>query len=336
MITQMQRLKRVSREALTIERRRHGKGFRLIDAEGGVIVDPDLRARVRKLGIPPAWCDVRIAPLPHAHIQCCGRDEAGRIQYIYHPHWELRRLRRKQEHLSALTGALPRLRRHVREDLRAEAGSKRLAMAIGLALIDRTAMRVGRERYLDANGTRGAGTMFSRDVRVRGPVIDIAFLAKSGKTAVYRLEDAVLADAITRIKTIPGRRLLMYRSDDGTARALRTEDLNRYIKSIAGVPVTAKDFRTLHASALAGEGLARLEPGLSPTARKRQMTAVVREVAAFLQNTPTICRKSYIAPCLFALFEAGRLSQLWAAAGATRGGMRQREVRLESVLASVR
>lgn len=200
----MPRLKRVTREALTIERRRHGKGYRLLDAEGRLITDPELRARVRQLGIPPAWREVRIAPLPHAHIQCCGLDEAGRVQYIYHPHWEVRRLRRKQEHLSALTGALPRLRRHVREDLTAEAGSKRLAMAIGLALIDRTAMRVGRERYLDAHGTRGAGTMFSGDVRVRGPVIDITFLAKSGKTASYHLEDAALADALMRIKTIPG------------------------------------------------------------------------------------------------------------------------------------
>ncbi len=257
------------------------------------------------------------------------------MQYIYHPDWEAKRLRRKQEHLSALTGALPRLRRQVREDLNAAAGSKRLARAVGLALIDRTAMRVGRERYLDAHGTRGAGTMFSRDVRVRGDVIDITFLAKSGKTAVYHLEDPMLADAISRIKTIPGRRLLMYRSEDGTARALRTDDINRYIKAIAGVPVTAKDFRTLHASAMAGEGLARLEPGASPTARKRQITAVVREVATFLQNTPTICRKSYIAPCLFALFEAGRLGELWATVEAARNGMRRREVRLAAVLASV-
>ncbi len=46
-------------------------------------------------------------------------------------------------------------------DLDADAGSKTLALAIGVAMIDRTAMRIGRERYLDARGTRGAGTLLT-------------------------------------------------------------------------------------------------------------------------------------------------------------------------------
>ncbi|RYE80550.1 MAG: hypothetical protein EOP19_18880 [Hyphomicrobiales bacterium] len=200
----------------------------------------------------------------------------------------------------------------MREDLAAETGSKTLALAIGVALIDRTAMRVGRERYLDANGTRGAGTMFTRDIKVSGDEIAITFPAKSGKIAEYALHDAPLADAIARVKTIPGKRLLMYRDDDGKARAIRTEQLNRYLAEIAGATVTAKDFRTLHGSALAAEALAKLEPGASPTARRRQVTGVTKQVAAFLQNTPAICRQSYIAPCLFKLFDNGKLAELWA------------------------
>ena len=126
--------------------------------------------------------------------------------------------------------------------------------------------------------------------------------------------------------------LIAYRADDGKARAIRTEDLNRYLREIAGVAVTAKDFRTLHASALAGEALAKLEPAESVTARKRQMAAVTKQVAAFLQNTPAISRNSYVAPCLYALFENGRLAALWAAGGDGANGVRQREVRLAAVL----
>ena len=112
----------------------------------------ELRDRALHLGIPPAWTDVRIAPEPQMHIQACGVDAAGRVQYIYHPDWEARRTRKKQKQLALLTTALPRIRRKVNEDLDAEAGSKTLALAIGVALIDRTAMRIGRERYLDARG----------------------------------------------------------------------------------------------------------------------------------------------------------------------------------------
>lgn len=326
----MARLKRVGRGDLTIRRRRHGRTFGYIDEAGELIRDAETRERARSLGIPPAWNDVRIAASPRAHIQACGTDAAGRLQYIYHPEWEARRLRRKQQQLSLLTAALPRIRRRVRENLEAEAGSKELALAIGVALIDRTAMRVGRERYLDANGTRGAGTLYSRDVTVKGDEIRVAFPAKSGKRASYGFTDARLARAIERVKTIPGRRLLMYRN--GETRVLRTDDINRYLREIAGAPVTAKDFRTLHASALAGEALARLEPAESMTGRKRQMAEVTRQVAAFLQNTPAISRASYVAPCLYALFDKGRLAELWAAGGDGANGVRQREVRLAAVL----
>lgn len=329
------RLKRISREQLVICRVRRGRGYAFLDMDGDRIDDPALRDRVRSLGIPPAWTDVRIAMVANAHIQACGIDAAGRVQYIYHPDWETRRTQRKQQQLSLLTAALPRLRRHVREGLAAEAGSKALALAIGVSLIDKTAMRVGRERYLDANGTRGAGTLYRRDVVVDGDVIEVSFPAKSGKRARYAIRDARLADAILRIKTIPGRRLLTYDGADGKPRALRTDDLNRYLRDVARVNVTAKDFRTLHGSALAAEVLAGLERAESLSARKRQMAAVIRQVAAFLQNTPAVCRTSYIAPCLFALFERGKLTPLWDEGGQGSDGIRQREVRLAAVLAAV-
>ena len=328
----MPRLKRVSRDDLTIRRRRHGQTFGFIDGNGELIRDLEIRERARGLAIPPAWTDVRIAANPLAHIQAFGTDAAGRLQYIYHPQWEARRTRHKQKQLALLTAALPRIRRRVRDDLESEAGSKQLALAIGVALIDRTAMRVGRERYLDAHGTRGAGTLYSRDVSVSGDDVRVSFPAKSGKRAIYSFNGPRLARAIEAVKSIAGRRLLMYRGDDGKARAIRTEDLNRYLREIAGVAVTAKDFRTLHGSALAGEALAKIAPADSVTARKRQMAAVTKQVATFLQNTPAICRASYIAPCLYALFEKGRLAAMWAAGGEGANGVKQREVRLAAVL----
>ncbi len=328
------RLKTISRDDLIVRRVRHGRGHAFFDADGKPWPAGELRARALHLGIPPAWTEVRVAPEPNMHIQACGIDAAGRVQYVYHADWEARRTRKKQKQLALLSEALPRIRRRVGEDLGAEAGSKRLALAIGVALIDRTAMRIGRERYLDARGTRGAGTLFSRDVSVEGDELVLKFPAKSGKVAQYRLEDAALAHAVARVKSIPGKRLLMYRDEAGVAHAIRTDEINRYLREIAGARVTAKDFRTLHASALAGEALARLEPGESAAARKRQMAGVTRTVAEFLRNTPAITRNSYIAPCLFAMFEQATLGELWAMSVERHDGIRAREARLAQVLAA--
>jgi DNA topoisomerase-1 len=329
------RLVRIGRDELTLVRQRRGKGFCYRDADGALVADAATRDRIKALGIPPAWRDVRIAPHPRAHIQALGVDEAGRDQYIYHPDWELRRQGRKQRRLAALTAVLPRVRRRVESALAAEAGSRELALAIAVTLIDRTAMRVGREKYLETSGTRGAGTLYTRDVRVSGDAVRITFDAKGGKRAEYSLVDARLADAVRRILTLPGRRLLVWRDDAGKVRPLKTSAINAYLRELAGTEISAKDFRTLHASALAAEALAQLEVGKSETARRRQMGQVARQVADVLRNTPAISRKSYIAPCLFELFHKGELKQIWEASGKGRAGLRQREKRLGMVLAAI-
>ena len=316
-------------------RQKRGPVFCYFDASGVLVSDPASKLRIKALGIPPAWTNVRIAPSEKAHIQVIGHDEAGREQYLYHPEWTLRRDSKKQLRLAALTTNLPRLRRKVNEALTAPAGSRDLALALAVALIDRTAMRLGREKYLEASGTRGAGTLYARDVTVSGADICLKFDAKGGKRAEYCLRDKRLAAAITQIKTLPGKRLLVYRDETGKVRPIKTSAINDYLRSVAGAAISAKDFRTLHASAIAGAALAQLDVGATEAARRRQMAQVAREVADVLRNTPVISRKSYIAPCLFKLFNDGKLKALWEAAGAGRAGLLARERRLGAVLAAV-
>lgn len=331
----MVRLLRARRDDLTVTRRRSGKGWSFKTGEGVAITDTVDRNRISALGIPPAWTDVRIAAEPRAHIQALGLDAAGRLQYIYHPEWEGRRTRNKQQRLALLTEALPRLRRRVAQDLKAEAGDRKLALALAISMIDSTGMRVGREKYLETSGTRGAGTLYDRDVTVNGAEVCMTFDAKGGKKALYCLNDARLAGAIERIKTLPGKRLLTYKNDAGRVVPLRTSAINQYLSEAAGVRIAAKDFRTLHASSMAGEALSAMERGSSPSARRRQMAQVASEVSQFLRNTPSISRKSYIAPCLFKLFDQGKLAGVWTAPVKTRAGLKTRESRLSAVLATL-
>lgn len=329
------RLLKVTRDKLTILRQKRGKNFSYRDADGVLVSAPEIKARIAALGIPPAWQNVRIAAHERAHIQVLGIDEAGRDQYIYHPQWELRRDGKKLQRLSVLTAALPKLRRQLALDLAAETGSRTLALAIAVELIDKTAMRVGREKYLETSGTRGAGTLYARDVRINGQEVCMTFDAKGGKRAEYCINNPRLADAIARIKELPGKRLLVYRNETGKVRPIKTTSINEYLRKLSGVDISAKDFRTLHASAMAGEALSRLEVGTSMSARRRQMAQVAREVSETLRNTPAICRKSYIAPCLFKLFDDGKLKPMWDAAGKGRAGLATREKRLGVVLATV-
>src|SRR5512140_2188780 len=105
-----QPLRRVEVADLSICRRRNGKGFIYVGSNGRAIRDPRQLARLNRLAVPPAYADVRFAEDTRAHIQAVGRDSAGRIQYRYHPDWDMLRERRKARHLAELLRFLPTIR----------------------------------------------------------------------------------------------------------------------------------------------------------------------------------------------------------------------------------
>src|SRR3712207_146633 len=113
----MARLKRVDCSGPGIRRRRRGKGFEYLDEDGRRITEPSVLARIRVLGIPPAWDDVWICPYPNGHLQATGVDAAGRKQYRYHDVWRTRRDNEKFEDMVRFAKALPRLRERVDRDL---------------------------------------------------------------------------------------------------------------------------------------------------------------------------------------------------------------------------
>ncbi|MGH6784038.1 MAG: hypothetical protein ACREBP_05375, partial [Sphingomicrobium sp.] len=78
-----------------------------------------------------------------------------------------------------------------------------------------------------------------------------------------------------------------------------------FLRVIAGVAISLKDFRTLIASANALQHLAQVEPGRTDRQRKKQVLAAVRAVADDLGNTPAICRRSYVHDTLVSAFENG-------------------------------
>ena len=92
---------------------------------------------------------------------------------------------------------------------------------------------------------------------------------------------------------------------------MRSEDINAYLKELAREDISAKDFRTWHATVLTAALLASQEEGLtSVTSRTRVVSTVVKEVAEVLGNTPTVCRASYIDPRVIERFLNGETIDL--------------------------
>ncbi len=104
----------------------------------------------------------------------------------------------------------------------------------------------------------------------------------------------------------PGEDLLGYR-DGREWKDLTPVHVNSWIKDVAGEEFSAKDFRTWNATVLAAMALAEHDgEETTKAARKRIGREVVESVAAHLNNTPAVCRASYIDPRVFDRFDSGQ------------------------------
>ena len=314
-------------------RRRSGTGFAYVDQDGRPIRNARIRSRIRALVIPPAWKQVWICPDADGHIQATGRDARGRKQYRYHPEWRALRDATKYERLAAFGDALPAIRRRIDEDLALRGLPHARVLAAVLALIDRTLIRIGNDEYARTNASYGATTMLNEHAEVDRARVMLEFRGKSGKEHATGFTDPRIARVIQRCQELPGEELFAYIDEQGTPRDVGSADVNDYLREVAGGEFSVKDFRTWGGSVLALSVLADLGPPSSRTDCKRCIVQTVKLVAAQLQNTPAVCRASYIHPVILERYEAGELPSHDDVADSSDDGLHAAERLLLDLLA---
>ncbi|MCW3067291.1 MAG: topoisomerase [Solirubrobacterales bacterium] len=304
----MPRLRRVDCSGPGIARVKRGRGFSYLGENGEPIEDSDVLARIGALAIPPAWRDVWICVHPMGHIQATGVDDRGRKQYRYHDRWRERRDAEKFESMIAFARSLPSLRRGVARDLARPDLDRRRALALAVRLLDIGFFRIGSEDYAQTNESYGLATILKEHVTIDGDAVVFDYPAKSGQRRVQSIADPDVLDLVAALKRRRGggRELLAYRAENGRWRDVKSDEINAYLKELTGGEHSAKDFRTWNATVLAAVALATNgREAASRTARKRAVTAAVKEVAFYLGNTPAVCRASYIDPRVIDRYEGG-------------------------------
>jgi DNA topoisomerase I len=280
------------------------------------VEDPDDLARIRELAIPPAWREVWICPDPRGHLQATGTDAAGRKQYLYHQRWRDQRDRAKFRDMERFAEQLPKLRRRVAADLNGDELSSDRVLACAVRLLDVGLFRIGGEEYAEQGGGLGLATIRPEHVALSAAGVVFDYPAKSGVRRVQEVTDAAAVGVVAELKRRRGGpdELLAYR-EGRRWRPVRSDDINDYIKARLGPEFSAKDFRTWNGTVLAAVALAGLgDPPSSKTAGKRVMSAVAKEVAAVLGNTPAVARRAYIDPRVFDRWRSG-----WTVRGAVDG-----------------
>ncbi|MDN5770568.1 MAG: DNA topoisomerase IB [Microlunatus sp.] len=300
------RLRTVSPKDPGWSRRRAGKGFVYLDQQGSRLAEEDAE-RCRMLVIPPAWEQVWICPRANGHLQAVGTDDAGRRQYLYHPEWRRKRDESKHDRVLEVASRLPRARRRVALHLQLEGMPYERALATAFRLLDLGFFRIGGEAYAEANQSYGLATILKEHVSLERGSVVFDFVAKSGQERYVALADELVRTSVRDLlrRRTGGPELLAYR-DGGTWKDVTSADINAYVKDQVGGEVSAKDFRTWHGTVIAAVALATANADASTdSARKRAVTAAMKEVAAYLGNTPAVAKSSYVDPRVIDLFTDG-------------------------------
>jgi len=302
----MLRLKRSDPSLPGIRRRRAGRGFSYRDSRGAPVSDAD-RERISGLAIPPAWRQVWICPFANGHIQATGIDDAGRLQYIYHPRWRERQDAEKFARAARLGQAMPRLRRTVARHLREARSPRTRTLAAAVRLMDLGALRIGDENYRKKHGSYGLTTIRCSHVSIRGDSLQLRFPGKSGQPWECTLTDHRLAAFLAPLAGRAPDEVLLVFEEGGTWNAVEPGMLNDYIRRAAGDGFTAKDLRTWKGTLTAAKALMRTAADVPA---RVALAKAFGETAALLGNTAAVARDAYVDPRLVAAFRDGSLRKV--------------------------
>jgi DNA topoisomerase-1 len=304
-------LRYVEPDAPGYRRMRRGRGFSYV-TEAGDVVNGRVRERIEQLTIPPAWEEVWISRDPLGHIQATGVDRAGRKQYIYHPSWEKMRDEVKFERLARFGQKLPSLRQCVDSDLRSQGMPLKKVVALAVAVLDRTLVRVGNRKYAVDNESYGLATLTCQHVEIDGKHVHLEFETKGGAECQLAFEDRRIADLVAQCQELDGQTLFSYEAPNGKSASIESSDVNKYLTETLEGPFTAKDFRTWGASSLVVGELARSQTD-DPAVRVKEAIEVA---ATQLGNSWEICRDSYVHPLVVEAGSNGAIGEVWPRARA--------------------
>jgi DNA topoisomerase I len=284
-------------------------GFSYQRSDGSSISDEKTLARIRRLRVPPAWRDVRIARGESSPLQAVGVDKKGRTQYLYHARFRAQREEEKFQRVVEFGESLPKLRRQVRSDLhRTELDRGRILGAI-VRLIDQGFFRVGNDKSARSESTYGLTTIHGKHVRVEGSKLLFDYIGKWKKAQKRAIDDRDVARIVRALKDLHQKELFAF-VENGKVRDVKDRHVNEYIQSIIGETFTAKDFRTWAGTLLCSIALAMEGQAITKTERKRKILRAVQATAEQLGNTPAVCRSSYICPRILEEYSEGRTFEL--------------------------
>lgn len=279
-------------------RKRSGRGFAYCDETGLKVTDGEALQRIKELVIPPMWKSVWINNDPLGHVQATGRDARNRKQYLYHAEWTAHQQQNKFSKLIEFGYALPAIREQVSGLLRKRGWPREKVLALIVAILDETYVRIGNSYYYETNGTHGLTTLRRKNLEINGKNVTFRYKAKSNKMREVKIQNKRLTRLIQQCSELRGYEVFRYIDEDGNTIPVDSSDVNAFLREITGSEFTSKNFRTWGGTVLAVKYFPEAKEQTIVNKRLKLNRAIVKAVATQLANTISVCEKYYIHPAV--------------------------------------
>jgi DNA topoisomerase I len=198
------------------------------------------------------------------------------------------------------------LRRRIDGDLREKGLNREKVVALAVAVLDRTLIRVGNRRYAADNRSYGLTTLSCEHIQVDGRHVHIELAGNGGAEHKLAFEDYRLAKLMSRCQDLSGQTLFSYQDQTGAPTSITSSDVNDYLSHNLEGPFTAKDLRTWGASSLVAGEL-----GQRGSEVEDALDNALEVAAERLGNSPAVCRDSFVHPRVLEAHATGSLTEVW-------------------------
>lgn len=270
--------------------RRLRDGVPLREREG---FRPATADEAKSLGVATRWTDVLVAKSPKGvnGTTVMGIDAKGRPQVLQSTEHKQSASLKKFNRIMELEKHMAKLDARLERDV---ARGDQHAMV--LSLIRKAGVRPGSTS--DTGGSVqafGATTLQARHVTVRGKVITLDFIGKSGKRNLIKIRDQKLADAIN--SQMAGKK-----NRDAVFPDVTADSALAYQRGVIPKKFLLKDLRTSLGTKTALDAIRKMTPPTNAKEFKKARSEIGKIVAEKLGNTPSVALSAYINPVVFELW----------------------------------
>jgi DNA topoisomerase I len=273
---------------------------------GVVITDAAILEHIRKMAIPPAYTKVKIDLHQCAKIKFEGYDDKGRLQQKYSEQHNTKAKKAKFCRLIEFGKSFPKIQADIKQYATSTRVTQNKIIAIILQIIWRCGFRVGNVKYLHLYESHGISNIYRKHVTFHGKQsASIEFKGKKGVINKCVINAPDLVKVLFELCNGKGDTDFVFTyTKDKNIELIRPADINKWLGRYG--QISSKDLRTFDVNVMfidfmrgAADHIAAAK---SVVKKKKIAKMALEQTAAHINNTPGICKSSYLMTELYAMF----------------------------------